>query len=206
MQSQPDDLSGSSVPDETNAVHKNAKKAFRKQITRSIKFKESLRMAKQATLRLVQVHHVGQAKKIFEVDHYGKQRLVEIAKTVSCNCSFASSRDLCLHSIWVMMNVLKVNEKDDILHQKSHSRDIALGLFRRKVLETAYEKRAEPVKIEANLNTRKRLNSYSEEYTVPKDAKIMPTELQFNFNEYLDNYLHAVNEALKAIIYTSVDL
>ena len=95
MQSQPEDLSGSSDYDETNAVHKNAKKAFRKQSTRSIKFKESLKMAKQTTMRLVQIHNVGPAKKIFEVDHYGKQRLVEIAETVSCNCSFASSRDLC---------------------------------------------------------------------------------------------------------------
>lgn len=36
----------------------------------------------------------------------------------------------------------------------------------------------------------------------------MPTELQFNFNEDLDNHLHAVNEALKANIYmyTFVDL
>ena len=131
MHSQPDDLSGSSDSDETNAVHKNAKKAFRKRSTRSIKFKESLRMAKQTTMSLVQIHNVGPAKKIFEVDHYGKQRLVEIAETVSCNCSFASSRDLCLHSIWVMMHVLKVNENDDLLHQKSHSRDIVLGLFRR---------------------------------------------------------------------------
>ena len=131
MQSQPEDLSGSSDYDETNAVHKNAKKAFRKQSTRSIMFKESLRMAKQTTMRLVQIHNVGPAKKIFEVDHYGKQRLVEIAETVSCNCSFASSRDLCPHSIWVMMHVLKVNENDVFLHQKSHSRDSVLGLFRR---------------------------------------------------------------------------
>ena len=94
MQSQPEDLSGSSDSDEINAVHKN-EKAFRKQSTRSIKFKESLRMAKQSTMRLVQIHNVGPAKKIFEADHYGKQRLVEIAETVSCNCSFASSRDLC---------------------------------------------------------------------------------------------------------------
>lgn len=34
----------------------------------------------------------------------------------------------------------------------------------------------------------------------------MPTELQFNFNENLDNHLHVVNEALKANIYTFVDL
>ena len=129
MQSQPDDLSGSSDSDETNAVHKNAKKAFRKQSTRSIKFEESLRMAKETTMRLVQIHNKGPAKKFFEVDHYGKQRLVGIAETVSCNCSLASGRDLSLHSIWVMMHVLKVNENDNLLHQKLHSRDSVLGLF-----------------------------------------------------------------------------
>lgn len=34
----------------------------------------------------------------------------------------------------------------------------------------------------------------------------MPTELEFNFNENLDNHLHAVSQALQANIYTTVDL
>lgn len=96
----------------------------------------------------------------------------------------------------------------DLKLQMSDDKSVRLVCFsppKRKVLQTAYEKRS-PVKIEANLNTRKRLYSDSEEYTVPKNAKIMPTELQFNFNEDLDNHLHVVNEALKANIYTSVDL
>ena len=76
---------------------------------------------------------------------------------------------------------------------------------KRSVLLTAYEKRS-PVKIEANLNPKKRLNSDLEEYTVPKSAKIMPTELKFNFNENLDNHLHAVSQALQANIYITVDL
>ena len=41
----------------------------------------------------------GPAKEIFEVDRHVIQRLVEIAETVLYNSSFASSRDLCLHSI-----------------------------------------------------------------------------------------------------------
>lgn len=96
----------------------------------------------------------------------------------------------------------------DLKLQMSDDKSVRLVCFsppKRKVLQTAYEKRS-PVKIEANLNTRKRLYSDSEEYTVPKNAKIMPTELQLNFNEDLDNHLHVVSEALKANIYTSVDL
>lgn len=41
---------------------------------------------------------------------------------------------------------------------------------KRSVLLTAYEKRS-PVKIAANLNPKKRLNSDLEEFTVPKSAK-----------------------------------
>lgn len=132
MQSQPDDLSGSSDSGtEDTDAHKNAKKAFRKRTTRSKPFNESLRMAKQTRMRLLQIHHVSSTKKIFEVDHYGKIRLVEIAETISCNCSFSSSRDLCLHTVWVMMHILKVNENDDTLHQKSLPRGTILALFRR---------------------------------------------------------------------------
>ena len=42
-------------------------------------------------------------------------------KIVSSNCSFARGSDLCLHIIWVLMNVVHVNEHDKLLHQKAHS-------------------------------------------------------------------------------------
>ena len=74
---------------------------------------------------------MSQTKKIFELNHNGKIRLTEISETVSCNCTFASGRDLRLHIIWVMMNILNVNENDDILYQKSHTKDTVLILFRK---------------------------------------------------------------------------
>ncbi|PFX13002.1 hypothetical protein AWC38_SpisGene22959 [Stylophora pistillata] len=92
--------------------------------------------------------------------------------------------------------------------QTSNDKTVRLVCFsppKRSVLLTAYEK-IPPVKIQANLNPIKRLNSDLEEYTVPKSAKIMPTELKFNFNENFDNHLHAVSQALQANIYTTVDL
>ena len=92
--------------------------------------------------------------------------------------------------------------------QTSDEKAVRLVCFspqKRKLLQSAFEKKS-PVKIEANLNTRKQLNTDSEEYTIPKNAKIMPSEIKFPFNEALDNQLHAVSEALQANIYTSVDL
>ena len=67
-------------------------------------------MAKYARISLKHIHDVS--------DHHdGKLRLVEIGETVSCNCSFAAKRDLCLHAVWVLVNVLGVKENDDVLHQ-----------------------------------------------------------------------------------------
>ena len=41
---------------------------------------------KESLTKAVQIHNVGPAKKMLEVDHYGKQRLVEIAETVLFFC------------------------------------------------------------------------------------------------------------------------
>ena len=63
----------------------------------------------------------------------------------------------------------------DLKLQTSDDKTVRLVCFsppKRSVLLTAYEKRS-PVKIAANLNPKKRLNSDLEEYTVPKSAKIM---------------------------------
>lgn len=51
------------------------------------------------------------------------------------------------------------------------------------VLLPAYEKDHQPT-----WTLKKQLNSDLEEYTVPKSAKIMPTELKFNFDENLDKH------------------
>ena len=110
-----------SSDDETPVQHKNAKKTHRERSTRSKKFDESLKMAKQAKITLVETHDMSTTKKIFELNHGGKIRHTEISETVSCNCSFARGSDLCLHIIWVLMNVLHVNEHNKLLHQKAHS-------------------------------------------------------------------------------------
>lgn len=96
----------------------------------------------------------------------------------------------------------------DCKFQTSEEAAVRLVCFspqKRKVLQSAYEKKS-PVKIEANLNTRKRLNTDSEEYTIPKNARVTSSEIEFPFNESLDDNLHTVNQALQANIYKSVDL
>ena len=125
---QPTDLCYSS-DDEVSHTQKNAKKAYRKRPKRSKKFMDSLKMAKRAKINLLDVHHVSHNKKIFELDHYGQIRLTEISETVSCNCTYASGSNVCLHVIWVMMNILNVNEHDEVLHQKSHTPQTVERLF-----------------------------------------------------------------------------
>ena len=120
----------SSSDEELQVQHKNAKKAHRVRSTRSKKFEESLKMAKRAKITLVGTHDMSATKKIFELNDAGKIRLAEISETVSCNCSFARGSDICLHIIWVLMNVLHVNEHDKLLHQKTHSMDSVVKMFR----------------------------------------------------------------------------
>lgn len=43
--------------------------------------------------------------------------------------------------------------------------------------------RKSPVKIEANVNIRKRLNTDSEVYMISKNAKVTPTEMEFPYSE-----------------------
>ena len=117
-----EDICSSSTEDETPVQHKNAKKAHRERRTRS-------KRAKRAKIALIATHDMSATKKIFELNHGGKTRLTEILETVSCNCTFARGSDLCLHIIWVLMNVLKVNEQDKMLHQKAHSAENVLKMF-----------------------------------------------------------------------------
>ena len=121
----------SSTDEEEQVTSRNAKKAHRKRSGRSKKFNESLKMAKLAKIELVGIHNIGTTKKVFELNHDGKSRLTEIGETVSCNCSFARGSDICLHVIWVMTNVLRVNENDERLHQKSHSRQVVTEMLQK---------------------------------------------------------------------------
>ena len=76
----------------------------------------------------------------------------------------------------------------------------------RKVLQTAPLKKRSPIKIQANRNTKKRLNTDSDEYTIPKNAKVVPSNIEFSYDEAIDDHLHFVKEVLEANVYTSVDL
>lgn len=96
----------------------------------------------------------------------------------------------------------------DLKLQTSDDKTVRLVCYsppKRGVLLNAYDNK-KPVKIEANANPKKRLNTDLEEYTVPKNAKITPTELNFSFNEQLDNHFRTVSQALQANIYTTVDI
>lgn len=86
-------------------------------------------MAKRAKVSLERIHDISRHKKVFEVKHDGKLRLVEISETINCNCTFAAKRDLCLHAVWVLINVLNVNENDDTLQQKVHDKTL-VNLFK----------------------------------------------------------------------------
>ena len=86
-------------------------------------------MAKRAKIALIATHDMSATKKIFELNHGGKTRLTEISETVSCNCFFARGSDLCLHVIWILMNVLEVNKHGKMFHQKAHSAENVLKLF-----------------------------------------------------------------------------
>jgi hypothetical protein len=129
----------SSSDEDAPPSHKNTKKAFRKRSTRSKKFNESLNLAKVAKIHLVQIHDVNPTKKIFEVEQHGKLCLVEISESVSCNCSFGSKKDICLHTIWVLINILKVNVNNNLLHQKSHSKETVRKWFRTLVKSSSNE-------------------------------------------------------------------
>ena len=132
MMSDPRDLSSSADDDSSQENHngKKMRKKFRKRTSRSKSFLDSLRMAKRAKVSLENIHDISQHKKVFEVNHDGKIRLVEISQTINCNCTFAAKRDLCLHAVWVLINVLNVNENDDTLHQKVHDNKTLNNLFK----------------------------------------------------------------------------
>lgn len=129
MRSDPNEFSSSEEStDESDA--RKVRPAFRRRTSRSKQFTESLKLAKRARVCLKQIHTVHDYKKVFEIDHDGKVRLVEIGETINCNCTFASKRDLCLHAVWVLMNVLHVKEDEETLQQKVHNRATIMSLFK----------------------------------------------------------------------------
>lgn len=64
-----------------------------------------------------------------------------------------------------------------------------------------------PVKISGiKHSSNKRFHSTVQEYTITKQAKIVPTALEFNYNDEFSNNLCTVDEALQKDIYETVDL
>ena len=77
---------------------------------------------------------------MFELNDNGKIRLVEIGEAPACNCTFGQGKDVCFHMIWVMLNVLKVNEKDEILFQKILTSGMVNTLFKNLAEEVSQER------------------------------------------------------------------
>lgn len=101
-------------------------------------FEKSLSMAKRSkSVTLTQIYDTGPTKKVFELLDSGRIRLVEICETPTCDCGMVSSKDICMHVIWVMMRKLNVNENDDILHQKSISAAQVKKLLRSEAQKTS---------------------------------------------------------------------
>ena len=130
MMRDPKDLSSSSDDSSEKSSSKKVRKRYRQRTSRSKNFLDSLRMAKRAKVSLERIHDISRHKKVFEVKHDGNLRLVEISETIDCNCTFAAKRDLCLHAVWVLINVPNVNEDDDTLQQKVHDNKTLDNLFK----------------------------------------------------------------------------
>ena len=71
------------------------------------------------------------------------------------------------------------------------------------MLQQSQEKQL-PVKItSARMSPNKRFSA-TDEYTISKKAKIMPTSLEFSYNSDLSNRYVSVEDALKADLYQTV--
>ena len=119
---------------------KKMKPKYRKRTTRSKQFEQSLKLAKRARLTLDDVHDVSETQKVFELNDNGNIRLVEIGETPTCNCTFGQGKNVCFHMIWVMMNVLKVNERDEILFQKMLTSSMVKTLFKNLAKDVSQER------------------------------------------------------------------
>ena len=129
MMADPLEMKSSGEEDELQPS-KQMKPKYRKRTTRSKQFEPSLKLAKRARLTLDGVYDVSETQKVFALNDDGNIRLVEIGEAPACNCTFGQGKDVCFQKIWVMPNVLKVNEKDEILFQKILTSDMVKKLFK----------------------------------------------------------------------------
>ena len=142
MMADPLEMQSSGDEDELQPS-KQMKPKYRKRTTRSKQFEQSLKLAKRARLTLDGVHDVSETQKVFELNDNGNIRFVEIGEAPACNCTFGQGKDVCFHMIWVMLNVLNVNEKDEILFQKILTSGMVKTLFK-NLAENVSQERASP--------------------------------------------------------------
>lgn len=96
----------------------------------------------------------------------------------------------------------------DMALQTSQNESVRLVCYspeKRTMLQQSQEKQL-PVKItSARMSPNKRFSA-TDEYTISKKAKIMPTSLEFSYNSDLSNRYVSVEDALKADLYQTVDV
>ena len=94
----------------------------------------------------------------------------------------------------------------DMALQTSQNESVRLVCYspeKRTMLQQSQEKQL-PVKItSARMSPNKRFSA-TDEYTISKKAKIMPTSLEFSYNSDLSNRYVSVEDALKADLYQTV--
>lgn len=138
MMADPLEMQSSGEEDELQPS-KQFKPKYRKRTTGSKQFEQSLKLARRARLTLDGVHDVSETQKVFELNDNGNIRLVEI-EAPACNCTFGQGKDVSFHMIWVMLNVLKVNEKDEILFQKILTSGMVKTLFKNLAEDVCQER------------------------------------------------------------------
>lgn len=112
------------------------------------------------------------------------------------------------HILRVLWKLLRTREQTTLTSSSKLQIDtvrlVSYSPNKRKPILAACEKKY-LLKIQASLSLNKRCYTFSEEYTIPKHAKIEPCETKFFHNEELDNHLHTFKEALQSIVYKVVD-
>ena len=68
-------------------------------------------------------------------------RLVEIGEAPACNCTVGQGKDVRFHMIWVMLNVLQENKKDEIFFQKILTSGMVKTLYK-NLAEVSQERSA----------------------------------------------------------------
>ena len=77
---------------------------------------------------------------MFDLNDNGNIRLVDIGEARACNCTFGQGKAMCFQMIWVMLNLLRVNEHDEILFQKILTSGMVKTLFKNLAEDVSKER------------------------------------------------------------------